>query len=151
MSEQENIQIVRRTFDFFNSHKPDSADQYLAENIQAEAPGVPGPMNKAQIHTYNHRFFDAFPDIHFDVGDIIAQGDRVCATWVSKGTHTAAFTLPTGTSIPPTNKKVSVSGCTVVELRNNLVTRQQIYFDQVTFLMQLGLMTEQDLTQRTNR
>ena len=148
MSEQENIQIVRRTFEYFNNHKPDSVDQYLADNVRAEAAGAQGTMNKDQNRMYNHRFFDAAPDLHFDVGDIIAQGDRVAATWVVHGTHKAPLALPDGGSIPATNRTFSVPGCTVAEFRNNLVIHQQVYWDQVSFLTQLGVINPQEMMQR---
>ncbi len=151
MSEQENIQMVRRTFEYFNNHKPDLADQYLADNVKIEAPGVQGTMTKDQNRMYNKRFFDAAPDLHFDVGDIIAQGDKVAASWVVHGTHRAPLTVPGGGTIPATNRPFTMPGCTIAEIHNNLVTRQQIYWDQVTFLTQLGLVTQEDLMQRAGR
>ncbi len=145
MSEQENTQIVRRVFEYFNSHNPDAADQYLTDDVRVEASGAQGVLNKDQNRTYNRQFFDAFPDLHFDVKDIVAQGDRVATSWVVRGTHTAPLTMPNGDSLPPTNRKITVPGSTFIEFHGNKVTRQQIYWDQVTFLTQLGVITEQDL------
>ena len=151
MSEQENIKIVRQFFENFNNHEPDANDVYVANDARTEAAGAPGVMNKDQSRMYNHRFLDAFPDLHFDVKDIIAQGEKVAATWVAKGTHKAPLAGPGGESIPATNRSVSTPGCTVVEFRNNLVVRQEIYWDQVQFLTQLGLISEQDLVSRNRR
>jgi hypothetical protein len=151
MSEQENIQITKRVFEYFNSHNPDGADQLVADDLRSEATGAKGVLNKEQNHTYNHRFFDAFPDIHFDVQDIVAQGDHVAVTYLVKGTHKMAMSLPNGDSLPPTNRSVSVPGCTVLEFRGNKIAHQKIYWDQVTFLTQLGVVTEQDMLSRAKR
>jgi steroid delta-isomerase-like uncharacterized protein len=151
MSEQENIQMTRRVFEVFNNHNPDAADQMIADDLRSEATGAQGMLNKEQNRMYNHRFFDAFPDIHFDVQDIVAQGDRVAATWMVTGTHKSPLALPTGDSLPATNRNISVPGCTVLEFRGNKISHQKIYWDQLTFLMQLGVMTEQDMMSRAKR
>jgi len=53
--------------------------------------------------------------------------------------------------VPATNRKVTVPGVTIAEVRNNKITRQTITWDQMTFLMQLGLVTEQDVMAMTRR
>jgi len=148
MNEQENIQIVRKTFDNLNKHNVDVNDQMIAENAKFEATGAPGTMTRDQGRMYVSSFVNAFPDIRFEVKDIIAQGDKVAASWVVKGTHKMPLTTQSGSSIPPTNRSVTVPGCTFYELRNGLITRQEIYWDQVTFLTQLGVVSEQQLLNR---
>ena len=151
MSEQENIQIARKIIDNFNRHDPDANDQYLANDVRVEAAGTTGVMNKDQNRTYNHQFFDAFPDLHFDLKDTIAQGDKVAVVWVAKGTHKAPLATPTGQSIPATNRTVSMPGVTIVEFHNNMVVHQEIYWDQVAFLTQLGVLNPQELVSRAKR
>jgi steroid delta-isomerase-like uncharacterized protein len=151
MSEQENIQIARKTIDNFNKHDPDANDQYLANDVRVDAAGSTGSMNKEQTRMYYHQFFDAFPDIHFDLKDTIAQGDKVAVVWVAKGTHKAPLVTLTGQSIPATNRTVVTPGVTIVEFRNNMVVRQEIYWDQVAFLTQLGVLNPQELVSRAKR
>ncbi len=145
MSEQDNLNIVRKLIDGFNSHNLETTVQYLADNVKGYDPGTPEPMDKQEIRRYNQRFLDAFPDLHFDLKDLIAQGDKVSVSWVARGTHKSPFKLPTGETIPATNKTVHVPGVTVGEIHNGMITRQDIYYDQVTFLTQLGLLTPQEL------
>jgi predicted ester cyclase len=89
---------------------------------------------------YTQLFLEAFPDLHFDIKDVIAQGDKAAVSWVAKGTHTAPLKTPGGDPIPATNKKVTVPGSTIYEFRHNLIARQEIYWDQVAFLAQLELL-----------
>jgi predicted ester cyclase len=42
--------------------------------------------------------------------------------------------------IPATNKKVDISGTTVVLMKNGKVFQEQDFFDNYSFLMQLGLL-----------
>ncbi len=145
MSEQENISIVRKVIDGFNSHNADATVQYLADNVRSEATGGPDVMNKEQTRMYNKGFIDAFPDMRFDIQDTVAQGDKVAITWVVSATHKKPLQTMTGETIPPTNKAVHVPGATFLEMHNGMITRQNVFWDQVTFLTQLGLLTPQSL------
>jgi predicted ester cyclase len=46
----------------------------------------------------------AFPDLHFKIEDIVAEGDKVVYRLTVSGTHKGEFQ-----GIPPTGKKVSFS------------------------------------------
>lgn len=152
MSEQENINIVRRWYDNFNSHKLDLNDQLEANEVRVEAAGAPGVMNRDQARAYNRQFVDAFPDIHFDLKDIVAQGDLVAVSWVAKGTHKAPLTYAsTGYSLPPTNRTATVPGSSIFEIRNNKIVRSSGYWDQMTLFTQLGVLTEQDIMSAMRR
>ena len=150
MSEQENINIVRKVFDGFNSHNLDATVQYLSDSVKTTDPTAE-VLNKEQSRLYNKRFIDAFPDLHFDLKDIVAQGYLVAISWVAKGTHKAPLQNPMGDPIPATNKYVQVYGSTVCEVRDNMIVRQEIYWDQLTFLTQLGILNPQELMSRMRR
>lgn len=145
MSEQENIQVVRRIFDALNSHDLETGSKYYSRDVRVEAPNVAGTMNLDQTRKDNQNFLTAFPDVHFDLKDIIAQGDRVAVSYMIKGTHKAPLANLNGDTIPATNRSVTQRGVSIFEIRNNQVSHQQDYWDQVTFLTQLGVISEQDL------
>jgi predicted ester cyclase len=50
----------------------------------------------------------AFPDTEIELCDFIAGGDRIAFRWASSATH-----LGTYLGVPPTHRRVSVSGITV--------------------------------------
>jgi steroid delta-isomerase-like uncharacterized protein len=143
MSEQENTRIVRKVFDDLNNHNLDASEQYMARDVRVEAPGASSTLNKDQGRKYTQLFIDAFPDIHFDLKDVIAQGEKVAVSWIARGTHKAMLTSLDGNTIPATNQKVNVPGCTMFELKNNMIIRQEIYWDQLVFLTQLGIRMDQ--------
>ena len=151
MSEQENMKIVRMIYENINSRELEKNDKYLADDFRSEVPGVPNSMNKQQSRENLHQYLEAFPDLRYDLKDIIAQGDKVAVTWVVKGTHKAPLILTNGDKIPATQKKATVSGGTVLEMRNNKVVRQQMHWDMLDLLSQLGVVRMQDIMSRASR
>jgi steroid delta-isomerase-like uncharacterized protein len=152
VSEQENIHIVRRWYDNFNNHKLDLNDAIESPDLRVEASGSPGVMNRDQATAYNRQFLDAFPDLHFDLKDIVAQGDRVAVNWVARGTHKAPLTYAsTGFSLPPTNRMATVPGSSFFEIRNNKIVHSTGHWDQLSLLTQLGVLTEQDIMSYVRR
>jgi steroid delta-isomerase-like uncharacterized protein len=145
MSEQDNINIVQKGFDGFNNHNADATVQYLADNVRSELPGAPDVLSKDKVREYNRAYIDAFPDLHFDIKDIVAQGDKVAVAWEAKGTHKAPLQTQMGGAIPATNKVVRITGGNLFELRGGLIVRQHAYFDLLSMMTQLGVITPEEL------
>ncbi len=151
MSEQENIKIVRQYFEHMNRRNNDANRSLLSDDARTEATGELKPLNKEQTLQYNQRYIDAFTDLHFDLKEIIAQGDQVAVYWIATGTFSAPLSLSNGGSLPATHRKSTDPGVNIVQVRNNQITHQTIIWDQVGFLMQVGLLTEQDMMAMTKR
>ncbi len=143
MSEQDNINTIYRLFDNLNKHDISKNTSNISEDYKSTAPGAMGEMDRQQSVEYTQGMFQAFPDLHFDLKDVIAQGDKVAVTWVARGTNTGPNRMPNGDIVPATNRTVILPGSGVYELRNGNVTRQDIYFDNMTALSQLGLLAGQ--------
>ena len=99
-------------------------------------------LNKTMSVGYHQRFVTAFPDIHFEVLSILAEGDRVLIQWTGSGTHAERLATVTGETIPPTRRRARVSGAMLTEVRGGKIMRGWFYWDQLTLLAQLGI-TEQ--------
>ena len=140
MSEQENIRIAEKFFEAINAHDLSQGTAFEAPDYMTEAPGAPGAMNADQTRAYTQGFIDAFPDLHFELRQKIAQGDYVVVNWVASGTHKGNLRTPTGDTIPPTGKRAVAPGSTTYQIRNGKAVRSWIYWDMVTMLAQLGLM-----------
>ena len=112
------------------------------EDYIAEHPGVSVPLNKTRSVEYNQRFVTALPDIHFEVLRVLAEGDHVLIHWAGSGTHAERLATVTGETIPPTRRRVRVSGAALAEVRDGKVVRDWTYWDQLPLLAQLGI-TEQ--------
>jgi steroid delta-isomerase-like uncharacterized protein len=140
MSEQENIRAASSFFDAWNSGDLSKSAQFEANDMQAEAPGAPAPLNREQNRAYNQNFLTAFPGSKFEVVLTVAQGDYVVINWTITGKHNGPLVSPSGTTIPPTGKVSTLTGSTTSLIKNGKVVRGWTYFDMASLLTQLGLL-----------
>ena len=84
----------------------------------------------------------ALPDIHFEVLHVLAEGDHVLIHWAGSGTHAERLASFTGETIPPTRRRVKVSGALLTVVRDGKLVRHWGYWVQLSLLAQLGI-TEQ--------
>jgi steroid delta-isomerase-like uncharacterized protein len=151
MSEQENTRVVKTIMDNMNKQLLESDDQYFAPNVKIMTVGSKTEVSQKQNREFLRQLYKAFPDIHYTVRDIIAQGEKVAVTWTARGTHKGTFVTLSGQSLPASNRLVENRGCTIFEFRNNLIQREEIIWDQVSLLTQLGVMNPQLTEAHTNR
>jgi len=98
MSVEENKAIARRLVEE-GWNNPDILDEILAVDI------VWGPDEGSGLENYKKGFPGqrlGCPDYHYDLEDIIAEGDKVVAKWKFTGTHTGEWF-----GAPPTGKQVT--------------------------------------------
>jgi len=79
-------------------------------------------------------FFNAFPDQHFAVDDMIAEGDKVAVRYKITGTHKGEFM-----GIPPTNKKITLTAIEIDRIVGGKFVEGWISFDTLGMMQQLGL------------
>jgi predicted ester cyclase len=139
MSAKENEELALTLIEALNTHELSQWSQKLSEDYAGEYPGVP-VLNKTQSLGYNRRFVIAFPDTHFEVHSVAAQGDQVFVHWTVSGTHSERLATVTGRTIPPTRRRVMVSGVLLTEVRDGEIVREHWYWDQLSLLDQLGIM-----------
>jgi predicted ester cyclase len=139
MSAKENEELALVLIEALNTRELSQWSQKLSEDYAGEYPGVP-VLNKTQSLGYNRRFVIAFPDTHFEVHSVVAQGDQVFVHWTVSGTHSERLAAVTGRTIPPTRRRATVSGVLLTEVRDGEIVRQYWYWDQLSVLDQLGIM-----------
>jgi predicted ester cyclase len=72
----------------------------------------------------------------------VEQGDAFCDEWNIVATHTGPLTLPDGTQIPPTGKRVEIRGMEFCQVRDGKLVIDNLYYDNLTLLAQLGLLPQ---------
>lgn len=87
-----------------------------------------------------YAFKQAFPDLHWEMREFIEGSDTVVAEGLFVGTNSGTMVGPRG-PIPATGRRVELPFCDIWKVRNGRIVENRIYYDQVTFLSQLGLMT----------
>jgi steroid delta-isomerase-like uncharacterized protein len=137
MSMEENRAIVDRyREEVFNEKNLAAIPKYVAPHYVRRDPGAPaevrGPDGVKQLAAM---FFAAFPDIHFDAEDIIAEGDKVVQRLTSRGTHQGEFM-----GIPPTGKQLTVTAIEIFRLADGQIAEQWVEADYLGLLQQLGVV-----------
>jgi len=136
---EENKRLTLTVIEALDTRDLDPWSQNLAENYIAEYPGVP-VLNDTQRIGYNKRFVIAFPDTHFEVRSIVAQGDQVFTHWTVSGTHAERLATVTGRTIPPTRRRATVSGVLLTEVGDGKIVREGWYWNQLSLLDRLGIL-----------
>jgi|SRR5215467_164316 len=93
MSTEENKAIVRRFFtEVLSQGQLAVVDELLAPTYINYFPGLPEPVRGPEgFKALGKGWLAAFPDMHFTVEDLIAEGDKVVARSSIRATHQGAF------------------------------------------------------------
>jgi steroid delta-isomerase-like uncharacterized protein len=88
------------------------------------------------------RDLDAFEDANYVVESFIEAGDSFADEWTFTGTHTGPIRLPDGSEVPPTGKRVETKGMEFVQLRDGKIVVDNLYYDFLAAVVQLGLVPQ---------
>jgi len=80
----------------------------------------------------------AFPDINVTYDEIIIMGDKTVTRWTMTGTHTGPMQQTPEGELPPTGKKVRLSGVTISRRINEKIVEEWSYFNVLDMVIQLG-------------
>jgi steroid delta-isomerase-like uncharacterized protein len=77
---------------------------------------------------------DAFPDLNFDIGEMIEEHDCIAVSWVMSGTHLGDLPI-----LPASGRKFSIEGMTFYQFNDDRLCGHSQSFDQFGFLKQMGV------------
>jgi steroid delta-isomerase-like uncharacterized protein len=141
---QDESHVVDRSYETWNSGNVDGLQELYAIDADVAIPGA-SAQGREQIGALWGAFISAFPDgqltelLRLDCGGYIVSENNL------SGTHTAPLVTPQG-EIPATGNSVSVDGVSIFKIENGEIQSEHLYFDQMTFLAQLGLTPPQPTT-----
>jgi len=114
-------------------------DLYADDAVQGMPDGVFEGRSAIRARLANE--LEAIPDVTHTVTSFIEQGDAFADEWTFVGTKTGSLTLPDGTVLPPTGKRVEVQGMEVVRVGpDGKIVLNTLYFDNLAVAAQLGLV-----------
>lgn len=129
---ERNKEAVRQLFEeVLNNGKT----QLLTDLISADYVGARGEKGPAAFQVQMSGLIAAFPDLHYQLEDLVSGDDKVAVSWTWHGTHKAAFT-----SIPATGKAVINEGMAILGCRDGKITSFKLQTDRLGFLQQLGVL-----------
>jgi steroid delta-isomerase-like uncharacterized protein len=133
MPAQDPKAVIRRWVEAWNAQDLDAAEELLAPEFlrhDANLPAVVGPQAERQ---YIADTLAAFPDLHFEIEQLIADGDLVAARYLVQGTHRGEFL-----GIAGTGRSVSIQAVESYRLAGGKLAEQWVVMDALGLLQQLG-------------
>jgi len=95
------------------------------------------PTGPARVAQVSRQLQTAFPDLTYDVEDIVAEGDRVALRLLLRGTHDGPLM---GLGLPGTGKRVAMKQIHLVRLEDGKIVDHWAVRDDLGMLRQLGLL-----------
>ncbi len=140
VTQHESIRVINEVEKALNGKDLARFVDLHAESVVLYSPDSPEPRKgRAAIREWYGGFLNAFPDLEGKRERAFAQGEWVCVEYMVSGTHKGPLPGPEG-EIPPTNRQVRVTNCSVYRVQGGKITEVHEYFDQLAFMAQLGLM-----------
>ena len=141
--DESNKAHVRRIYlELFNQGKLEVADQCLAPDAvdHEPTPGFEGLPVPEALKALTQALRAAFPDLRFEINDLIAEGDKVAAYVTMRGTHLGEFM-----GVPATGKSVEYDIIDIIRLQDGMCTEHWGVDDQLGLLKQLGVIPEPEV------
>jgi predicted ester cyclase len=135
-STEANKSSVRRFYnEVFNKKNRAAIEEFIAPNHVDHTlpPGLPAGIEGSK--QFITMYLTAFPDLHFTVEDLIAEGDKVVARLTTRGTQQGVFM-----GIPPTGKQVTVTAIDINRIVGDKSVEHWLNMDTLGLLQQLGVV-----------
>ena len=138
MSSEENKSLMRRFYEeVFNQRNLAAIDDFIAPNFfnySASQLGIAGG-DVEHVKQFVSMVMQAFPDLHYTVEDLIAEGDKVAARLTISGTQHGAFM-----GIPATGKHATISDIEIFRIVDGKGVETWVQADYLGLMQQLGVV-----------
>jgi len=128
--------LVRQFFDeAYNGRNGGFLQKAYAEGANPDAAAHGGMPGAAGAERYLQTFLTAFPDLHVEILDLVAEGDVVCCRYIGRGTHTGPLL-----HVPPTGRAAEMEGLAYFRFDQGRIVESVKRSDPVGLAQQLGLL-----------
>jgi len=129
-----NRELAKQFFEqIWNQGDESAIDRFIAENAAGNDPKF--GVGRESFRLQWRKWRQAFPDIHFAVEEIIAEGNTVVTRWRLTDTHLGEYL---GEAV--TGNKVDVDGVSIDRIENGMVVSGLDAWDSLGFREQIGLI-----------
>lgn len=136
MSVEENKALVRRLVEeVWNKGNMAVADELLATDYVFHHPTGQDLHGSEKYKQLVGVVRSAFPDLHFTIDDVVAEGDKVVYRWSLSATHKGEFR-----GIQPTGKKVTIWAICIERIADGKFVEAWERYDTLGLMRQLGVI-----------
>ncbi len=128
--------VILKHIEAMNDRDSD-ADPW-ATDAQMVAPGAQA-SGRDEVLGFLGVFQEAFPDLRLEIEQLVSDGAAAAAEGTLTGTHDGVLHTPGG-DIPPTGRRVEFRWAAVYATDGDTLKSEHLFFDQMDFLGQLGLL-----------
>ena len=138
MSAEANKVLIRRLFDeVLNGGKMDVIDEIISsEYVEHAALAGQQDSGPKGVEQRLAIFREAFPDLYWDLEDLVTDEENAVARWRMEATNQGEFM-----GMAPTGKRVTVSGIDIYRVSNGRITEHWHEMDTLSLMQQLGIVT----------
>ncbi|TQE33773.1 DUF4440 domain-containing protein [Streptomyces ipomoeae] len=114
-----------------------------AEDAVAVTPDGGEIHGRDDIVEYWRQLTQAIPQATFESLHAYEVGDTAIDEGFFSGKNTGPIQLPSGEALPATGKDVRIRGVDFATVKDGRIVEYRLYFDEMEFLDQLGLLPEE--------
>ncbi len=133
------VRLVDKKFDMLNHQDVEGASEFYSDSAQIRSIGYPdtlvGPEGFQIVY---RRYFTTTPDLHFSLIRCIVAGKTLVVEYQTSGTVRHVEDPASSYMI---DKHYTLDNCTIMDIRDGKIVSEMTYFDQVSFLRQVGYFT----------
>ena len=141
MSAEQSKRVARRFIEeLWNGRRLELADELVAPDCVthqlrsgAEDEGTPRTPDMIKHHVAE--WLAAFPDLRFQIEQMIAEGDQVMTRCVMQGTHEGAWF-----GVQPSGQQISVRLVIVQRIAGGRIAEDWVLVESLGLFQQLGLV-----------
>ena len=112
----------------------------FADDAEFVAPGGQA-SGRDDVISFLGVFTEALPDLRLEVKQLITDGSAAAAEGTLLGTHDGVLHAPDG-DVEPTGRAIELRWAAVYATDGDRLKSEHLFFDQMDFLGQLGLLPE---------
>ena len=135
----ENREIGRRVLEeMWGQGRLELADQLYAPDYVDHASRGPEPgtvVGPQGIRDAVASFRAAFPDLRYEVEEVMAERDLVMTRFSARGTHRGRFL-----GVEPSGREISYTGTDINRISGGKIVESWVHYDALGLLEQLGLI-----------
>jgi len=136
MTPAENKSVVNRFVEeVINQGRLEQADELVVADF-VELDPLPGQQpGRDGLKEIIAQMRAAFPDIHWMLDEMVAEGEKVVSRFTWSGTHRGPFI-----GIPATGRSISVKGVVIDRIVEGKMVDSRILMDGLSMMQQLGAL-----------
>jgi steroid delta-isomerase-like uncharacterized protein len=137
-SAEENKALVRRYIETWNRGDLAGMAQFWAPDMVHHT--RTGSHGFEEVINIVGDFMQAFPDLQFEIQDLVADGDRVASRMTARATHKGEYM-----GVAPTKRAVSCSVFGIARVAHGKLVEHWGVTDELHLMEQIGLVPEEYL------